>query len=85
MHPVPRMQLVDLDLRGIATWATTLEAAKGFVAWVGKTATMSEDFPAYIVNRFPLADDQRGGLTSPYEGVGSVEATMTRCGSAPTI
>ena len=50
MNPVPRMQLVEL-IRGIATKDDTFEAAKAFVTRLGKTATMSEDFPAFIVNR----------------------------------
>jgi 3-hydroxybutyryl-CoA dehydrogenase len=53
MNPVPRMQLVEL-IRGIATQDDTFEAAKVFIARLGKTATMSEDFPAFIVNRILL-------------------------------
>ncbi|HSU99325.1 MAG TPA: 3-hydroxyacyl-CoA dehydrogenase NAD-binding domain-containing protein, partial [Roseiarcus sp.] len=49
MNPVPRMQLVEL-IRGIATKDETFEAARAFVTRLGKTATMSEDFPAFIVN-----------------------------------
>src|ERR1700744_295285 len=53
MNPVPRMQLVEL-IRGIATQDETFEAAKAFVTRLGKTATLSEDFPAFIVNRILL-------------------------------
>ncbi|NBT96667.1 MAG: 3-hydroxybutyryl-CoA dehydrogenase [Methylocystaceae bacterium] len=53
MNPVPRMQLVEL-IRGIATDDGTFEAAKNFVAKLGKTVTVSEDFPAFIVNRMKL-------------------------------
>jgi 3-hydroxybutyryl-CoA dehydrogenase len=51
MNPVPVMQLVEL-IRGIATEDTTYETAKAFIAKLGKTSTMSEDFPAFIVNFF---------------------------------
>ena len=50
MNPVPRMQLVEL-IRGIATQDDTFEAAKAFIARLGKTSTMSEDFPAFIRHR----------------------------------
>jgi len=72
MNPVPRMQLVEL-IRGIATTDETFESAKAFVAKLGKTATMSEDFPAFIVNRIllPMINE---AIYTLYEGVGNVEA-----------
>jgi 3-hydroxybutyryl-CoA dehydrogenase len=75
MNPVPRMQLVEL-IRGIATRDDTFEAAKGFVTKLGKTATMSEDFPAFIVNRIllPMINE---AIYTLYEGVGSVESIDT--------
>jgi 3-hydroxybutyryl-CoA dehydrogenase len=75
MNPVPRMQLVEL-IRGIATKDETFEAAKAFVTRLGKTATMSEDFPAFIVNRIllPMINE---AIYTLYEGVGSVEAIDT--------
>jgi 3-hydroxybutyryl-CoA dehydrogenase len=75
MNPVPRMQLVEL-IRGIATKDDTFEAAKAFVTKLGKTATMSEDFPAFIVNRILLPMINEAVYTL-YEGVGSVEAIDT--------
>jgi 3-hydroxybutyryl-CoA dehydrogenase len=75
MNPVPRMQLVEL-IRGIATKDDTFEAAKAFVARLGKTATMSEDFPAFIVNRILLPMINEAVYTL-YEGVGSVESIDT--------
>jgi 3-hydroxybutyryl-CoA dehydrogenase len=75
MNPVPRMQLVEL-IRGIATKDETFEAAKAFVVRLGKTATMSEDFPAFIVNRILLPMINEAVYTL-YEGVGSVEAIDT--------
>src|SRR5580658_6359224 len=53
MNPVPRMQLVEL-IRGIATDDTTFDAAKEFVVKLGKHIAVSEDFPAFIVNRILL-------------------------------
>ncbi len=75
MNPVPRMQLVEL-IRGIATRDDTYDAAKKFVAKLGKTATMSEDFPAFIVNRIllPMINE---AIYTLYEGVGSVESIDT--------
>ena len=75
MNPVPRMQLVEL-IRGIATEDGTFESAKAFVARLGKTSTVSEDFPAFIVNRIllPMINE---AIYTLYEGVGSVEAIDT--------
>ncbi len=72
MNPVPRMQLVEL-IRGIATKDDTFAAAKAFATRLGKTATMSEDFPAFIVNRILLPMINEAVYTL-YEGVGSVES-----------
>jgi 3-hydroxybutyryl-CoA dehydrogenase len=75
MNPVPRMQLVEL-IRGIVTDNVTFEAAKVLVAKLGKTFTVSEDFPAFIVNRIllPMINE---AIYTLYEGVGSVEAIDT--------
>ena len=75
MNPVPVMQLVEL-IRGIATEDPTYEAAKGFIGKLGKIPTMSEDFPAFIVNRIllPMINE---AIYTLYEGVGSVEAIDT--------
>ncbi|MBM3576494.1 MAG: 3-hydroxybutyryl-CoA dehydrogenase [Alphaproteobacteria bacterium] len=75
MNPVPRMQLVEL-IRGIATDDATFEEAKAFIAKLGKTVTVSEDFPAFIVNRILLPMINEAVYTL-YEGVGSVEAIDT--------
>ncbi|CAD5252742.1 3-hydroxybutyryl-CoA dehydrogenase [Bosea sp. 62] len=75
MNPVPLMQLVEL-IRGIATDDGTFERAKGFVAALHKTASVSEDFPAFIVNRILLPMINEAVYTL-YEGVGSVEAIDT--------
>ena len=72
MNPVPLMQLVEL-VRGIATEDETFDAAKEFVKKLGKTATVAEDFPAFIVNRILLPMINEAVYTL-YEGVGSVEA-----------
>jgi 3-hydroxybutyryl-CoA dehydrogenase len=75
MNPVPRMQLVEL-IRGIATDDTTFEIARRLIARLGKTSTVSEDFPAFIVNRIllPMITE---AIYTLYEGVGSVEAIDT--------
>jgi 3-hydroxybutyryl-CoA dehydrogenase len=75
MNPVPRMQLVEL-IRGIATDDVTFEETKAFVAKLGKTISVSEDFPAFIVNRILLPTINEAIYTL-YEGVGSVDAIDT--------
>jgi 3-hydroxybutyryl-CoA dehydrogenase len=72
MNPVPLMELVEL-IRGIATDDTTFEAAKEFVSRLGKQVAVSEDFPAFIVNRIllPMINE---AIYTLYEGVGNVEA-----------
>jgi 3-hydroxybutyryl-CoA dehydrogenase len=75
MNPVPVMQLVEL-IRGIATEDPTFESAKVFIHKLGKTLTVAEDFPAFIVNRIllPMINE---AIYTLYEGVGSVEAIDT--------
>jgi 3-hydroxybutyryl-CoA dehydrogenase len=72
MNPVPLMELVEL-IRGIATDDHTFEASKEFVAKLGKQVAVSEDFPAFIVNRIllPMINE---AIYTLYEGVGNVEA-----------
>jgi 3-hydroxybutyryl-CoA dehydrogenase len=72
MNPVPVMQLVEL-IRGIATDDGTFSRAKEFVASLGKTIAVSEDFPAFIVNRILLPMINEAVYTL-YEGVGTVES-----------
>ncbi len=75
MNPVPKMQLVEL-IRGIATDDATFDVAKQFIGRLGKVVTMSEDFPAFIVNRIllPMINE---AIYTLYEGVGSVDAIDT--------
>ncbi len=70
MNPVPVMQLVEL-IRGIATDEATYETLLGVVGEIGKTASASEDFPAFIVNRIliPMINE---AVYTLYEGVGTV-------------
>jgi 3-hydroxybutyryl-CoA dehydrogenase len=72
MNPVPVMELVEL-IRGIATNDDTFDAAKAFVGKLGKQVAVSEDFPAFIVNRvlLPMINE---AIYTLYEGVGNVEA-----------
>ena len=75
INPVPLMELVEL-IRGIATGDATFEATKQFVARLGKTIAVAEDFPAFIVNRIllPMINE---AIYTLYEGVGNVEAIDT--------
>ena len=72
MNPVPVMQLVEL-IRGIATEDHTFARARAFATSLGKTIAVSEDFPAFIVNRILLPMINEAVYTL-YEGVGTVEA-----------
>ncbi|MBV1698963.1 MAG: 3-hydroxybutyryl-CoA dehydrogenase [Hyphomicrobiales bacterium] len=75
MNPVPLMELVEV-IRGIATGDGTFEATKQFVGKLGKQIAVSEDFPAFIVNRIllPMVNE---AIYTLYEGVGNVEAIDT--------
>lgn len=70
MNPVPVMQLVEL-VRGIATDDKTFKAARALCDKLGKETSVSEDFPAFIVNRvlIPMINE---AIYVLYEGVGSV-------------
>src|SRR5260370_21284952 len=72
MNPVPLMELVEL-IRGIATDDQTFEASKEFVTRLGKHIAVSEDFPAFIVNRIllPMINE---AIYTVSDGVGHVEA-----------
>ncbi|HEY1246003.1 MAG TPA: 3-hydroxybutyryl-CoA dehydrogenase [Hyphomicrobiaceae bacterium] len=72
MNPVPMMQLVEL-IRGIATGDETFTRARNFVESLGKVVAVSEDFPAFIVNRILLPMINEAVYTL-YEGVGTVES-----------
>jgi 3-hydroxybutyryl-CoA dehydrogenase len=75
MNPVPLMELVEV-IRGIATDDPTFESTKQFIAKLGKQIAVSEDFPAFIVNRIllPMINE---AIYTLYEGVGNVEAIDT--------
>lgn len=75
MNPVPVMKLVEL-VRGIATEDLTFQAARGFIETLDKTITVTEDFPAFIVNRIllPMINE---AIYTLYEGVGTVDAIDT--------
>jgi 3-hydroxybutyryl-CoA dehydrogenase len=75
MNPVPVMELVEV-IRGIATSQETFDAAREFVARLGKTIVVAEDFPGFIVNRIllPMINE---AIYTLHEGVGTVEAIDT--------
>lgn len=72
MNPVPVMQLVEL-VRGITTDEATFATAQEFCDRLGKETAVSEDFPAFIVNRvlIPMINE---AIYTLYEGVGNVAA-----------
>ncbi len=75
MNPVPVMELVEL-IKGIATDEPTFKSVMDFARGLNKTIAVSEDFPAFIVNRIlpPMINE---AIYTLYEGVGSVEAIDT--------
>jgi 3-hydroxybutyryl-CoA dehydrogenase len=75
MNPVPVMKLVEV-IRGIATEEPTFQATQALATRLGKTTAVSEDFPAFIVNRVlvPMINEAVYAL---YEGVGGVVAIDT--------
>jgi 3-hydroxybutyryl-CoA dehydrogenase len=72
MNPVPVMKLVEV-IRGIATDEPTFQATEALAERLHKTTAVSEDFPAFIVNRIlvPMINEAVYAL---YEGVGNVAA-----------
>jgi 3-hydroxybutyryl-CoA dehydrogenase len=75
MNPAPVMELVEM-IRGIATDDATFGRTRDFVETLGKTVAVSEDFPAFMVNRILLPMINEAVYTL-YEGVGSVDAIDT--------
>jgi 3-hydroxybutyryl-CoA dehydrogenase len=75
MNPVPVMELVEM-IRGIATGDETFALATDFVNKLDKTIAVSEDFPAFMVNRIllPMINE---AIYTLYEGVGNVESIDT--------
>ena len=75
MNPVPLMKLVEL-IKGLATDDETFETISAVVEKMGKTVAVSEDFPAFIVNRIllPMLNEAVYAL---YEGIGTVGAIDT--------
>jgi 3-hydroxybutyryl-CoA dehydrogenase len=72
MNPVPVMKLVEV-IRGIATGEPTFNAVLALAGRLGKITAVSEDFPAFIVNRI-LVPMMNEAVYALYEGVGSVPA-----------
>jgi 3-hydroxybutyryl-CoA dehydrogenase len=75
MNPVPVMKLVEL-IRGLATDEATFSEIQELTKTLGKIGTVSEDFPAFIVNRILLPMINEAVYTL-YEGVGNVEGIDT--------
>jgi 3-hydroxybutyryl-CoA dehydrogenase len=75
MNPVPMMKLVEL-IRGLGTDEETYRVTRELAEKMGKTVAMSEDFPAFIVNRILLPMINEAVYTL-YEGVGNVSAIDT--------
>ena len=75
MNPVPMMKLVEI-IRGIATDQATFEAVQALAVRLGKTVSVSEDFPAFTLNRIlvPMINE---AIYTLFEGVGSVESIDT--------
>ncbi len=72
MYPAPKMKLIEI-IRGIATGEPAFQATVALSERLGKTVAVSEDFPAFIVNRVlvPMINEAVYAL---HEGVGSISA-----------
>ncbi len=75
MNPVPLMQLVEI-IPGIATEPATFQTVDEMARKLGKTPVVSEDYPAFIVNRILLPMINEAVYTL-YEGVASISAIDT--------
>ena len=75
MNPVPVMELVEL-IRGLATEEEVFASIRELAARLGKTVAVSEDFPAFMVNRIllPMINE---AIYVLYEGVGNVKSIDT--------
>jgi 3-hydroxybutyryl-CoA dehydrogenase len=75
MNPVPVMKLVEV-IRGIATDEPTFQAVQALSARLDKVTAVSEDFPAFIVNRIlvPMINEAVYAL---HEGVGTIAGIDT--------
>ncbi|MBT5413650.1 MAG: 3-hydroxybutyryl-CoA dehydrogenase [Rhodospirillaceae bacterium] len=75
MNPVPVMELVEL-IRGLATEEEVFNTVRELAGRLGKTVAVSEDFPAFMVNRIllPMINEAVYVL---YEGVGNVKSIDT--------
>jgi 3-hydroxybutyryl-CoA dehydrogenase len=75
MNPVPAMQLVEI-IPGIATEPSTFKTVEELAKRMGKSPVVSEDYPAFIVNRILLPMINEAVYTL-YEGVASISAIDT--------
>lgn len=75
MNPVPMMKLVEI-IRGIATDQATFEAVQALAIRLDKTVSVSEDFPAFTLNRIliPMINE---AIYTLQEGVASIGAIDT--------
>ncbi|MXP63006.1 3-hydroxybutyryl-CoA dehydrogenase [Roseomonas sp. M0104] len=75
MNPVPVMKLVEV-IRGIATDEPTFDAVLALAGRLGKVTAVSQDYPAFIVNRIliPMINEAVQALQ---EGVGDVRSIDT--------
>ncbi|AYV57784.1 3-hydroxybutyryl-CoA dehydrogenase [Leptospira kmetyi] len=71
MNPVPLMKLVEI-IKGHNTSESTFKTAKNLVMNLGKEYCVSEDYPAFIVNRvlIPMINE---AIFAVFEGVGKPE------------
>lgn len=71
MNPVPMMKLVEV-IRGAATSDATCESVTTFAGQLGKTTTVSQDYPGFLSNRIlmPMINEAFFALM---EGIGSAE------------
>jgi 3-hydroxybutyryl-CoA dehydrogenase len=71
MNPVPVMKLVEI-IRGMQTSDATAASIKALAEKLGKTTTVSKDYPGFLANRIlmPMINE---AFTALMEGVGTAE------------
>ena len=72
LNPVPVMKLVEI-IPGLATDKNTTDLIKDLTTQLGKLGIISEDFPAFIVNRILLPMINEAVYTL-HEGVSSIDS-----------
>lgn len=77
MNPVPLMQLVEI-IRGHHTSDETVDTVRHVAEKMGKTATLSQDYPGFIANRIlmPMINEAFYALMENVASAKDIDTTM---------